>query len=133
MAVKHGANGVAQSSSNDISELQGWTYDVEDVALAEITSCGDTEATPLPSGCVRGKGTLTHLMDEADTNGQVALDSAVGDVSGVTLTLYGEGESGSYKYTGTAYISKSGRALDKSKPNEITFEFVGVLARTAIT
>ncbi len=133
MAVKHGNEGVVEVASNAVTEVQSWTYDQEDVAPAEITSMGDTEATPLMSGCIRGKGTISVLLDEADSTGQVALDTAVGSDTGVVLHLYGEGKTGSYEYTGTAKITKDGRNVDKSKPNEMTFEFVGVLTRTAIS
>lgn len=133
MAVKHGNDGSVAVGANTVAEIQDWSYETEDVNPAEITSMGDTSATPLPSGCVRGKGSIRCLLDETDTNGQVALDTAVADQSGVTLHLYGEGAAGSYEYTGTAYLKKSARNVDKTKPNEIAFNFDGVLTRTAIT
>lgn len=133
MGVHHGNDGSVEVGANAVAELQDWTYSEEDVAMAEKTSMGDSEATPLPSGCKRGSGSIKCALDDTDTNGQVALAAAVADQSGVTLHLYSDGTTGGlYEYTGTAYLSKKEVGADKTKPNEQSFDFVGVLTRTVI-
>lgn len=133
MSVHHGNDGSVEVGANAVAEIQDWSYVEEDVAMAEKTSMGDTEATPLPSGCVRGSGSIKCLLDDTDTNGQVALAAAVADKSGVTLHLYSDGTTSAlYEYTGTAMLSKKEISSDKTKPNEQSFDFVGVMTRTVI-
>ena len=133
MTVHHGNSGAVKIGSNAVAEIQSFTYEEEDVSPAEITSMGDTTATPLPSGCKRGKGTIATLTDQADTTGQAALRAAVANGTPVTLHLYEEGEGGTNELTGSVYLRKSSRGSDKTKPNESSFEYDGVLTEQSIT
>jgi len=130
MTIYHGNDGVVKVSTNTVGEVQEFTYDEEDVAMAEQTSMGDTIATPVASGCKRGKGTVSCLLDEDDTNGQLAL-LVVGAT--VDLNLYGEGAAaGDFEYGGNVVITGVSRAVSKSELNKITFSFNGVLTRAAV-
>lgn len=131
MAVHHGNDGVVKISTNDVGEVQEWTYDEEDVAPAELTSMGDTTATPIASGCKRGKGTVSCILDEADTTGQNAF-FGIGDT--VALKLYGEGDAvADMEYSGSVVVRTVGRVSNKAELNKITFGFDGVLTRAAVS
>ena len=58
MAIAHGNDGSVKSGTNAVLEVQKWDYAEEDVAPAEATAMGDTEATPIASGCKRGKASM---------------------------------------------------------------------------
>ncbi|MDY6790535.1 MAG: hypothetical protein SWH54_04620 [Thermodesulfobacteriota bacterium] len=129
MAVQHGNDGIVKVATNAVAEVQKWTYEEEDVALAPITSMGDTEETYLPSGCKRGGGSIECLFDDADPNGQDLL--VIG--SSVSLKLYPANDSsGDVEYSGDVYVEKRSVEISKEDPNAIKFDFKGVLAKGTV-
>lgn len=129
MSVQHGNDGIVKIATNAVAEVQKWSYEEEDVALAPITSMGDTEETYLPSGCKRGAGSIECLFDDADTNGQDLL--VLG--SPTEIKLYPANDvSGDVEYTGNIYIEKNSIEVGKEDPNTVKFEFKGALTKGTV-
>lgn len=129
MAVQHGNDGIVKIETDAVAEVQKWSYEEEDVALAPKTSMGDTEETYLPSGCKRGSGSIECLFDDADTTGQDLL--VLG--SPVALKLYPANDiSGDVEYTGNVYVEKRSVEVGKEDPNAIKFDFKGVLTKGTV-
>lgn len=130
MAVQHGNDGIVKIGANSVAEVQKWAYEEEDVALAPITSMGDTEETYLPSGCKRGSGSIECLFDDADATGQdlLVLDSEV------AIKLYpANAEVGDVEYAGNIYIEKNSIEVGKEDPNAVKFEFKGALTKGTVS
>lgn len=129
MSVQHGNDGIVKIGANAVAEIQKWTYDEEDVALAPITSMGDTEETYLPSGCKRGAGSIECLFDDADANGQDLLILS----SSIALILYPANDtSGDVEYTGDVHVEKRSLEVSKEGPNVIKFDYKGVLTKGTV-
>lgn len=129
MGVHHGNEGVVKISSDEVAEVQNWTYNEEDVALLAKTSIGDTEETYNASGCKRGSGSISVLWDETDASGQGAM--TVG--TSVTLNLYPEGADTDDVYlTGTAVIETMGKSSSKDGYVTKDFGFKGVLSEATV-
>ena len=131
MSKYHGNSGVVEiGSSNALAEVQNWTYDEEDIDVQDASAMGDTEETPIASGCKRGSGSIECYWDDDDADGQDQL--APGDT--VTLTLYPSGTaSGRKKYAGSAVVTKRGLKGGKTEMNMISFEYKGVLTEGTVS
>jgi len=130
MPVQHGNDGIVKITTNSVAEVQKWSYEEEDVALAPITSMGDTEESYLPSGCKRGSGSIECLFDDADANGQdlLVLDSSI------AIKLYPANiEVGDVEYNGNVYVEKRSVEVSKADPNVIKFDFKGALTKGTVS
>ena len=72
-------------------------------------------------------GTITCHFDPDDTNGQVALESAVTDGTDITVALYVEGQvTGDWELSGTIIINEMGGSVTSNNEHtERTFSFTG--------
>lgn len=129
MAVAHGNSGIVKSGANNVVEVQNWSYEESDVAVVELTSMGDSEASYLGSGCKRGSGSVECYLDEADATGQLTLTPG----ASVAVALYPEGDASTKaEYAGTVIVESVARSGPKDGPNAITFSFQGVLTRGTV-
>ena len=129
MPASHGNEGIVKVGANAVAEVQKWTYEEEDVALAPKTSMGDTEETYLPSGCKRGGGSIECLFDDADPNGQDLLVQN----SSIALLLYpADDETGDVEYSGDVYVEKNSIESGKEDINAVKFEFKGVMTKGTV-
>lgn len=99
MAKVHGKGGDVRIDANQVAEVESWTGNlVPD--LVQTTALQDSfhEQTPGPVGMT---GSVAVFWDAADTNGQVAMQTAVITPATVNLRLY---ESASNYYHFTAYL-----------------------------
>lgn len=94
--------------SNEVANVVDITFTVPE--RTEIASGALNEDVPEVVG-IGSKGSYTLdvevEIDDADTNGQGALDAAYEAKSSITAGYYPEGKTaGNVEYTGTAYVTK---------------------------
>lgn len=109
MATHHGLDGSVKVGANTVAEVRSFEIEIE-VDLVSDNVMTDSWATDLP-GLARWTATAELLWDETDTNGQVALQTAMLAKTTVSLSLGPEGHTtGDTIYTGTAYVQSMGIA-----------------------
>lgn len=86
MAKVHGKGGKVLIDANEVAEVGSWSGDLS-VNLAETTALQDS-FTEQVAGPVGMTGTIEVFWDSADTNGQVAMMTAVITPATVNLRLY---------------------------------------------
>ena len=86
MATTHGKDGAVYVGANLAASITGWTGDY-DGGYAETTYLQDDFASQI-GGIERMTGSLSCDTDFADTNGQVAMQTAVTGQSTARLYLY---------------------------------------------
>lgn len=129
MALAHGNEGIVKVATATVAEVQNFSYDEEDVSIAQKSSMGDSAEVSYPSGCKRGSGSIECLLDDADTTGQ---DLLVPGAS-VALKLYTEGATaGDLEWAGTVVIATRSMKVDKNGDEVISFTFQGVLTKGVV-
>lgn len=86
MAVTHGKSGKAQVGANTVAAVKSWRMEY-DPQWVDKEYLGDSYGSQL-DGVHRGRGTVVCETDLTDTDGQVAMRSAVTGATTVALLLY---------------------------------------------
>lgn len=129
MAAHHGNEGTVKVASNAVAEVTGWTYDENDIDVAQVATMGDTATSYLASGIKDGGGSIECLWDETDSTGQGALTPG----STVTLNLYPEGATtGDTYYTGSVVVDNVSRKGGVTGLVTISFTFKGPLTEGTV-
>lgn len=89
-----------------VAEVNNWNLDAE-VEMLESTNLGDDGKTYVP-GLFGASGTIEVNFNNADTAGQVALQSAFFAKTTIAVNLDTDKSGSTGVYTGTAYINKLG-------------------------
>jgi len=123
MAVLKGNAASLKIGANTVAEMQNWELSVEQ-EFADTTSFLDTFREQTPTFAT-WTATASGKMDQSDTTGQVALQTAWLAGSTVTPLFYIDG---SHKYTGLAYVSATvGAAVDGIVEVNFSFQGAGTL------
>ena len=134
MATTAGTDGFVKLSTNDIAEVKSWTLD-QTLEILDASVLGTSGNRVKQASFRDWKGTLECFWDPTDTNGQVAINTAMANGTTVSIVLQPEGEdTGDTQYTGTAFISSvsySG-AFDNLVTATIAFEGSGALTTSTI-
>lgn len=127
MAAHHGNEGTVKVSTNEVAEVQDWSYE-DTVDLVEKSAMGDTTKSYL-AGLKDGSGSVSCLWDETDTTGQGAL--VVG--ASVVLNLYPEGAATGATYkTGTVVVESVSVEGAKDDIVKQSFSFKGAMADAVV-
>lgn len=102
MATLAGNAGSFRLTANIVAEMDNWSLDVS-VNLEETQAFGDTwkERTPTIK---EWSGSASGRLDITDTNGHIALQTALLAGSSVTARFY---VNGTNYYSGTAFVQGS--------------------------
>lgn len=119
MAYLTGADGKAVVGAATIINVTGWTLDIgrdfeESAALLDSWH----ESTPTLG---HASGTIECQYDNTDTNGQVAMQTAVISGADVTLKLYVDGDN---YFSGAAKLTL-GLNVSAGAVQKATFNFTG--------
>ena len=120
MAVLKGNSGDIQWDSNDVEQMQDWSLDIS-VDKLEDTEFGDSWVS-YTTGILSWTGSAKGNFDSSDTNGHVALKTAV--LAPSTATVKFE-ISGSNYFSGTAIVEASISVNTKGLV-EVNYNFTGV-------
>lgn len=124
MAVQTGNSGVVKVGTAEVAEVTGWSYDESDVSPLAHQAIGDTTVTHIASGVIDGSGSISCMIDEADTLGQGALTAG----ATVTLELNPQGTAtGTPTLTGSALITQVGKSGAINAILPVSFTYVGAL------
>lgn len=97
------------STPNYIASGKSITWDPGEISLIPDALLGNTVDSLLPGSRTNAQITISVAHDKADTNGQVALNTAWKAGTDVSFTLAPEGSTaGSPKITGTAKVKSIG-------------------------
>jgi hypothetical protein len=118
MANHKGSEGVVKIGANTISEVKDWSLS-ETADTIEDTTMGDVARTRLPS-LTSASGSLSCFWDEADANGQIAMQAG----TEVALKLYPEGATtGDYFASVNAIITSQDASASMDGMVEATFSW----------
>lgn len=124
MATHTGREGVVKNGSNTIAEITGFSFDIS-METIDDTTLTDAAKTHLAHQ-YSWQGTFECHWDETDTNGQVALETAILAGTSLTLNLYPEGATtGDRYYTGSATLTSLGVAVAMGSTIKATYSFQG--------
>ncbi len=124
MAVLIGKDGAVKLGANAVAELDNWTLNI-DIDLTKTTSFGDAwreQTGTIKSWTAKASGRL----DISDTNGQVALRTAVLGGSTVSPSLFVDA---THYFSGTAWAKMSIKTQTEGVA-EVDFDFEGTGALT---
>jgi len=126
MAVLKGNAASLKLTTNTVAEMQSWELSVEQ-EFADTTSFLDTFREQTPTFAT-WTATAAGKMDQSDTQGQVALQTAWLAGSTVTPRFYIDG---THYYSGSAYVSATvGAAVDGIVEINYSFSGAGTLTYT---
>jgi hypothetical protein len=130
MAAHVGIEGVVKLGANAVALVTGFSADVAH-EMIDVTTLTDTSKQIMPAGKYSWNAQCECLWDETDTNGQLALETALTAGTSVTLNLYPEGATTGDKYlTGTAYVTSMGVSVSEGAAIKRTVAFAGTGALT---
>lgn len=125
MAAHVGIEGVVKLGANAVALVTGFSADIAH-EMVDITTLTDVAKKSLPAGKYSWSAQCECLWDETDTNGQLALESALLAGTSVVLNLYPEGATTGDKYlTGNAYVNSMGIAVSDGAAIKRTVSFTG--------
>ena len=124
MAILAGNAGSFKLSTNTVLEIDTWTLDIS-TGLEETQSFGDTwkERT---ATIKEYSGTAAGRFDDTDTNGHVALNTAVLAGTTVAARFYIDGTN---YYSGTVYVQASLNVTENGLVT-VSYSFTGTGALT---
>jgi hypothetical protein len=129
MANHHGSEGLVRVGANTVAEVTGFSF-TETAEYAEDTTLADTTKTYNVTAIKSWNGSVTAFWDETDTTGQIALAPG----ANVSLVLAPEGVTGDdTRYTGNALVTEITRNVQRGAITEVTFNFIGNGALSAVT
>jgi len=115
-----GYNGSFKVAAAAANEIGDWELSI-DAAMLDVTKLGDAWKDML-AGIKSWNGKAGGRWDMTDTNGQLALQSALTGGTSVTLNLY---VSATHFYSGTAWIKAIQIKDQVEQAVDITFTFDG--------
>jgi predicted secreted protein len=126
MAVLKGVSGNIKLTTNTIAEMSNWELSVES-EFVDTTSFGDSAREQTPT-FITWSGTASGKLDISDTNGHVAIRTALLAGSTVDARFYVDA---THYFSGTAYVSASfSAAVDNVIEASYTFTAAGALSYT---
>lgn len=125
MTALSGVNGNVKLSTNTVAEIDNWDLDIGR-DLHDTTAFGDV-AKEFTAGIYEWSAKCSGRLDMTDTNGQLAIHTAMLSGATVSLRLY---ETATKYWSGTAYIEKMVPKSEEQGVNEVEFSFKGSGALT---
>ena len=126
MAKVHGKGGKATVDANEIAEIGSWSGDLT-TGLVETTALQDSFVERV-GGPVGMTGTIECFWDSADTNGQVAMMTAVITPATVNLYLY---EDATHYFSMAAFLEAgSNVSITDAVKRTYSFSSHGTIAYT---
>ena len=117
MAKVHGKGGKVTIDANEVAEVSSWSGDLT-TNLAETTALQD-DFTEQVAGPVGMTGTIEVFWDSSDTDGQVAMMTAVLTPATVNLRLY---EDSTHYFSMEAFL-EAGSNVSISDAVKRTYSF----------
>lgn len=126
MAKVHGKGGKATVDANEIAEIGLWSGDL-DIGLVETTALQDSFTERL-AGVVGMTGTIDCFWDSGNTEGQVAMMTAVLTPVTVNLYLY---EDATHYFSMAAFLEAGANvSITDAVKRTYTFSNHGTIAYT---
>lgn len=123
MTAIAGYGGSLKIGSNSMAEIGDWSLSI-DAAMLDVTKLGDAWKDMIP-GLKSWSGKGTGRWDMTDTNGQVAVQTALLGGTTVTINLY---TNGTHFYGGTAYVKQISIKDAVNAAVDFDFSFEGTAA-----
>lgn len=127
MTAIAGYGGSFKNGSNTVAEIGEWNLNV-DATILDTTKLGDSWKDNIV-GLKSWNGKATGRWDMTDTNGQVAMQTALLNGTSITVNCY---TSGTHFYSGSVWIKAIAikDAVAAAVDIEFTFEGNGALTFT---